>query len=290
MWRELLFHNNQIRDGIQRALGSGLVRINPDTKLIEISPAAYSMAYNTNWLFFGHNTSLRDCFTWHTIMFNCHDKYVPEFCKLRCYKVVVKCRNFADAMHFRNAAIAAPQNVGTLTSLQGKVGKDVREYTDGFFNGFIYCDGLADAQEKFLIVRELLDKHVPNGRNIPAIIKRTCTEFEMEHGPTDGEFWQSMTEPELELEHRLMDIYKNLQGSTVQADWQQNKVIYDMLLWANSVTDKSWMQYFGCEDFLTMKAVTYHENLLKGGDKKKLPVGGKKLRTKKRKTTKTKEK
>ena len=217
------------------------------------------MNFNGNWLFFGHNTALRDCFTWHTIMFNCHNKFVPEFCKLRCYKVVIQTRNFIDAMNFRNAAVAAPQNVGGLTSLQGKVGIDERDYTNGIFNGFIYCDGLEDAREKYLIVRELLDKHVPDGKNINAIIKRSCTEMEREYGPTDGKFWQSMTEAEITLEKYFADIYAGLSGSTTQPDWLQNKVIYDMALWANKVGDKSWMEYFGSEDFLTMKAVTYHE-------------------------------
>jgi len=42
--------------------------------------------------------------------------------------------------------------------------------------------------------------------------------------------------------------------------WYFNKVIYEMQLWANAIGDKSWMKYFDCDDFLTMKAVTYHES------------------------------
>lgn len=259
MWRELIFHDKRIRRGVRKSLAGGLVRINPNTGLIDLASNAHAMTYDGNWLFFGHNTASRDCFTWHTILFNCFDGFVHEFCKLRCYKVVIKTRNFLDAMNFRNAMLAAPQTMGMLTPLQGKVGKDERDYTDGFFNGFIYCDGLKDAQAKYAIVRELLDKYVPDGKNIPAIIKRTCTEFEREHGPTDNKFWQSMDEAETTIQNLLDDIYAGLKTSSVQPDWLQNKLIHDMARWANTLGDKSWMQYFGCEDFLTMKAVTYHD-------------------------------
>lgn len=259
MWRELIFHNKKIEQGVRKSLAIGLVRINPDTQLIDLSPNAFAMAFDNNWLFFGHNTALRDCFTWHSILFNCFDGFVHEFCKLRCYKVVVKTRNFLDAMNFRNAVLAIPHTTGGLTPLQGKVGKDERDYTDGHFNGFIYCDGLEDARKKYTVVRKLVDEHVADGENIPIIIKRACTEMEQKHGQTDGKFWQSMTQEELDFQHLLEDIYDDLKHSSVQADWIQNKVIADMMRWANTVGDKSWMQHFNCEDFLTMRAVTYHE-------------------------------
>jgi len=163
-------------------------------------------------------------------------------------------------------------------SLQGKVGKDERDYTDGHFNGFIYCDGLEDARKKYALVRKLVDEHVADGKNIPIIIKRTCTEMERKHGPTDGEFWQSMTQDELDLQRLLEDIYAGLKHSSVQSDWLQNKVITDMMRWANMVGDKSWMQHFACEDFLTMKAVTYHDKEVV----KKAKVKSVKAKTKKK--------
>ena len=259
MWRELIFHNEKIEQGVRRSIASGLVRINPDTGLVDMSPNAYAMAYDGNWLFFGNNTALRDCFTWHSIMFNCFDGFVHEFCKLRCYKVVVKTRNFIDAMRFRNAMLAAPKEQGSLTPPHGKVGIDERDYTDGYFNGFIYCDGLEDARKKYALVRKLVDDCVEDGKNIPIIIKRSCTEFEKRHGATDSPFWQSMTKEELDFQHLLEDIYAGFKSSSVQPDWLQNKIIAKMAKWANIFSDKTWMEHFDSEDILTMKAVTYHE-------------------------------
>ncbi len=259
MWRDLIFLNKRVEQGVRRSLATGLVRINPDTGLIDLSPNAQAMGFDGNWLYFGHTTALRDCFTWHTIMFNCFEHFVPEFCKLRCYKVVVKTRNFIDAIRFRNVSLASPHTTGGLVPIQGKVGKDERDYTDGHFNGFIYCDGLEDARKKYTLIRKLMDEHVPDGKNIQVIIKRACTEMEQKHGQTDGKFWQSMTQEELDFQHLLEDIYEGVKRSSVQPDWLQNKVIADMARWANMVGDKSWMEHFGSEDILTMRAVTYHE-------------------------------
>lgn len=263
MWRELVFFNKEIERGIRKTLMSGLVRIDPGTGLIDLSPQAYAMHYDGNWLFFGHNTALRDCFTWHRLWFNCFNDFVCDFCKLRCYKVVIKTRNFIDAMRFRNAVLAVPHVLGGLTPIFGKVGIDERDYTDGSFNGFIYCDGLEDARAKYADVRRLLDEYVDDGKNIDAIIKRSCTEFEREHGPTSGKFWQSMTKAEWQKQRLLEDVYANLKTSSVQPDWLQNKVIAKMAKWGNTFGDKSWMEYFGCDDILTMKAVTYHEEVRK---------------------------
>lgn len=263
MWRELKFQNETIRQGIRKSLAKGIVRINPDTGLIDIAPNAYAVAYDANWLFFGYNTASRDCFTWHTIMFNCFDNFVHEFCKLRCYKVVVKTRNFLDVMHFRAAVLGAPQHYGDLMPIQGKCGKDERTYTDSPYNAFIYCDGLEDALKKYQFIRRLVNEQVPDGENINIIVKRTCTEFEREHGPTDGPFWQSMTEDELHFQHLLEDIYVNVKHSSIQPDWMQNKLIFDLAEWANMIGDRSWIHYFeGNEDFMTMKAVTYHQLLI----------------------------
>jgi len=257
MWRKLYFQNEKFEAGIQNCLRSNLTFINPGTGLIEVNQNA-SMDFNTNWLFFGHTTSLRDCFLWHSVMFNNFD-LVPEYCKLRCYKVVVKVRNFLEAMQFYNAILAGPIICGDLMPIHGKVGVDERFYSDGHFNGFVYCDGLEDALERYATVRKIVDEQIPNGKDINIIIKRTCTEFERKYGSTNQEFWQSMSEDELDLQHRIEDIFGTRKVSVTQPDWLKNKIITKMVKWANTCGDKSWIDFFDIDDFITMKAVTYHE-------------------------------
>jgi hypothetical protein len=265
MWRSLYFHNERFDQGMRNALRSGIVHINHGTGLVE--PLSASMDYNSNWLFFGYTTSLRDCYLWHQIMFECFG-LVPEFCRLRCYKVVVKIRNFLEAIQFYNVMNAGMLIRSDLVPIHGKVGIDERFYSSGHFNGFVYCDGLEDALEKYVAVRELVNTQIDDGENIPIIIKRTCTEFERRHGPTDTPFWQSMSKDDLDLQHHIEDIFRTVQGSAVQPDWLKNKIITKMAKWANTVGDKSWLDYFEGDDILTMQAVTYHHLI----DKKEAPM------------------
>lgn len=257
MWEELYFHNEKFEAGVHRCLRSGVTFLNPKSGLIEIVPNA-SSDYNTNWLFVGYTTSLRDCYLWHSVMFNCFD-LVPEFCKLRCYKVVVKVRNFLEAIQFYNALNAGPRTTGGLMPMHGKVGIDERFYTDGHFNGFVYCDGLKDALEKYEVVRKIVDELIPTGKDIDVIVKRSCTEFERKCGATDEPFWQSMTEEELDIQHRIENIMRSQQQSATQPDWLKNRIVTKMVKWANTFSDKSWVGYFNAGDILTMKAVTYHD-------------------------------
>ena len=263
MWRKLYFHNEKFELGVRALLRSGIVHINHDTGMIE--PTSNAMDYDANWLFFGHTVASRDCYLWHQVMFNHFDRFVPEFCRLRCYKVVVKTRNFLDAIRFYNVMLAGPAIRSDLSIMHGKVGMDERWYTSGHFNGFIYCDGLKDALEKYAAVRETINEHVPDGENIPIIVKRTCTEFEKEYGPTDGKFWQSFSPDERNFQSHIEDIFKTVQSAAVQPDWLKNRIITKLVKWANAVGDKSWVDYFEEGDFLTMKAVTYHHLTQKGG-------------------------
>jgi len=263
MWRKLYFQNERFEQGIQRLLRSGIVQVSQGTGLIE--PTGQSMDYNSNWLFFGNTTANRDCYLWHQIMFN-HFDLVPEFCKMNCYKIVVKVRNFVEAIHLYNAMHTGPAVLADLTLIHGKVGIDERYYSDGFFNGFIYCNGLEDALEKYAAVSELVSANVDTSyaqsrglpAEIPIIIKRSCTEFEQKYGATNNEFWSASTPDERDLQNHIEDIFVKQTVAAVQPDWLKNKIIAKMTKWANTVGDKSWIEYFGL-DFLTMKAVTYHE-------------------------------
>lgn len=259
MWHNLYF-NEAFDNATKKVLTSGLGAIDHGTGLIV--PTNNYMAYESNWLFAGYTTSLRDCRLWHSIMFNCYG-LVPSFCKLRCYKVVVKVRNFREMMQFYGLMNSHPCINCAASPLHGKVGKDERYYSSGFFNGFVYCDGLEDALDKYQIVRKLIDDHIEGGQDIPVIVKRSCTEFEKSCGPTDGKFWQEMSKDEVQLQRRIEDMYQPQLTSAVQPDWLKNKIIAGFVRWANTVGDKSWIGFYHDRDNITVKAVTYH-HLIEG--------------------------
>jgi hypothetical protein len=253
MWRKLWF-NDGIDNRIKQLIQSGAVFINHDTGLIE--PRMKASEYDCNWLFCGNTTSLRDCYLWHQIMFRVFD-IVPEFCRKRCYKVVVKVRNFMEAMQFYGLMNSSGCINAELTPIHGKVGMDERHYSDGAFNGFVYCDGPDNGLEKYSLIRKLVNDHMEDGENINIILKRSCTEFEKSYGPTDNEFWNTEQPGHLDIERHLMDIFAPCWRCSTQPDWLKNKIVLRLAKWANSHGDKSWVDYFG-QDFLTMKAVTYH--------------------------------
>lgn len=256
-WRKLKFHNERLQKGIAQFLAAGHGYIEHPTGFI-VPNDRQALPYMGNWIFFGHTSMLRDCYLWHHVMFN-HFELVPEFCRLRCYKVVVKVRNFLEAMDFYGLMNANAFLNAEISAIPGKVGMDERFYSDGHFNGFVYCDGLEEALEKYRVVRDLVNEHIPTGPDIPIIVKRTCTEFERRFGATDQPFWQSMPKDELDFQHHLEDIFKGQWTCAVQPDWLRNHLVLKFAKWANTVGDKSWIEYFG-EDFLTMKAVTYHQS------------------------------
>lgn len=258
MWRKLFFDENFDR-ATRNILQSGIGKVDTGSGLIV--PVNIAMGYDSNWLFSGYTTSLRDCRLWHSIMFN-HYNIVPEFCKLRCYKVVIKVRNFLEAMQLYGLMCSSACINAETAPIHGKVGMDERSYSDGTFNGFVYCDGLEDALEKYQMMRKLVDENMEGGENINIIVKRSCTEFEKRFGPTDNEFWQKMTKQELNIQHRIEDMFAPEWSSSVQPDWLKNKIIYRFIEWANKIGDKSWIGVYG-PDTLTMKAVTYH-HLAKG--------------------------
>jgi hypothetical protein len=254
MWRTLYF-NEGFEQATKNVLASGLGQIDHGKGLIV--PTTSAMAYDTNWLFSGYTTSLRDCRLWHSIMFN-HYNLVPEFCRLRCYKVVIKVRNFREAFQMHGLLDSAGCINAKVTGLHGKVGVDERYFSSGLFNAFVYCDGLEDALRKYQEVRSLVDEHLEDGKNIAVIIKRSCTEFERKFGATDQDFWQSMSQNDLALQRRLEDMYAPEWSSAVQPDWLKNKIIFRWIRWANTHDDKTWIEFYpGNVDDITMKPVTY---------------------------------
>jgi hypothetical protein len=157
---------------------------------------------------------------------------------------------------------------------------DTRHYTDCPWGGYFYCDGVEDAMEKYRIIREAVDKHLPNGVSVPVIVKRSCTEFEREHGPTDGDFWQGFPSVDADFQRHVEDIFGGGDWNwTVQPDWMRNKTLLKWAHWANMWGDKTWKDVTHIPDF-TVNAVTYHRSKedVENATSKTSDLAGKKTR------------
>lgn len=274
MWRDLWF-DDDMTARVNRMLAGGVVKIDRATGLITIK--ADDLAGGSNWLFFGNTHCGHDCFVWHNLMFT-HFDLVPEFCRLRCYKVVVRIKTIEALLRFYNFAQSIPLLAEFHSPIHGKCGIDTRWYTDSPYDAFFYCDGIEEGREKYRIVRELVNKHFEEGEErFPIILKRSCTEFEQKYGPTDGDYWKEMSREDRDLQKHLEGIIAPTAMPTNQPDWLKNKIIRYWIEFANMMGDKTWVGYYGGKDFMTMKAVTYHEQLepkVEGGEQVVLPLGG----------------
>lgn len=262
MWRKLWF-DERTENVIRKLIRTGVVRFNMDTGLLEPNTQGN---YDTNWMFFGSTVGSRDCYLWHTIMFD-YFNLVPRFCRFDCYKVVVKPRNVRELIQFAGLMHAMPYFYGFITQVHGKCGIDTRHYTESPYDAFIYCNNVEEGREKCDITRDACDKYLPDGENIPVILKRSCTEFERALGPTDKDCWQSMTPEEMDLELKISDIFKGQSSHSNQPDWLRNKIVHHWLKFANTYGDKTGTELTGRDD--TVHAVTYH--LEKGGETATLP-------------------
>lgn len=102
---------------------------------------------------------------------------VPFGCR-ECYKVVVSPDTLRGLM--------------ALKLIQGKIDCHSkccveldRPYTPAIYSGFFYCIGLDRARNIYKTVREAVDDDPKLGKGVPIRIKRGCTKYELNCGPSD---------------------------------------------------------------------------------------------------------
>ena len=98
------------------------------------------------WAFFGCSTGARNCHLWKKVMFD-QFSLVPEFCRLRCHKIVARPKNVVELIKTYHFAQAIPFfSDATLVVIPGKAGRDNREYTPQPWGAFWYAQGPGHAQ------------------------------------------------------------------------------------------------------------------------------------------------
>jgi hypothetical protein len=209
-------------------------------------PGPKTMAIDTPW---SHATVSHDknCNFDHHIVF---DKFgiIPPKC-LKCWKVCMGLPNFATLMEMENLQSQMPWPC--------KCGIELRDYTTKHYGAYFYNNTLEEGRDKYHIIKDIVEKHLPNGKEIAKniILKRGCTEFEMIKGPSP--YWH-MDEKEEEMYELLCSHVVMPRNNAKQPELMKNYVHQTWALWAHANGDLSYRPWNDGE-LLFPDYVRYHE-------------------------------
>lgn len=203
------------------------------------------------WHYIKHRWEF-DCFTWHHVIFEFFGKtrklgrpFVPSKCQ-ECFKVVVRPQTLKQLFLLEKLQIALDRPC--------KCGIEVRDTVHGLYGGYFYCKGLEEGLARYKEVRAAIDAADGLGWEVPVILKRACTEFELECGPSDQ--WQVIPE-QLKLE-AMVDRY--LVKDDILRDQPEHVVLHVQRKWiefAYKNGDATYLEFTGGRP-LYPPPVTYH--------------------------------
>jgi hypothetical protein len=201
------------------------------------------------WIYTVPNYDLY-CGHYMRIFNNCN--FVPRRC-MECWKICV----FPRTVHELMQLYQCQEQVAKPKKWFCKCGIDLREHTPHRYGGYFYARGEKEGRKRWVMVRKMVDENV--GEDVPVILKRYCTEFELKLGPTD-KYERPAHADELEdyIDH-VID-YKKMKTAS-QPMWVKNHVMRRWLTYAWSIGDMTCLAYNKNEPFYPT-LVTYHDQML----------------------------
>ena len=269
MWKKLWF-NGEIGKRLRLAQQRGIIKLDHDRKRLRLS--SHVMSFDHPWLHVGAGTQCRNCCLWKDVMFETLS-FIPEFCRLRCYKVVAKIggkynkHGVREVIQLHGLMNALPFMYGLITTVPGKVGSDTRPYTDAPWSAYWYADGLEQGQEYHELISKAIKEHFHE--DIPVILKQSCTEMERSHPSREDDFWKTFTQDERNFQSHIEDMFEIEYDMAIQPDWVKNHIVQNWLETANMMGDKSGVDFLG-QDTLTVSATTFHKKEVMSEDEEGL--------------------
>jgi len=185
-------------------------------------------------------------------------KFVPKRCR-KCWKVCVAPRTVDELMKL----YAIQTEVMVPSKWPCKCGIDTREWTPNRYGGFWYCTSKDMGLTRYKRVRKLVSERI--NPEVPVILKRYCTEYELQFGPTD-----TYKPPEDcdEVEAAITAVVDFKAGASrtneTQPEHVKRHIMAKWLKRAWSIGDMTCMLYNNNEPFYR-PLVTYHHEA-GGGD------------------------
>ena len=105
-------------------------------------------------------------------------RFVPSRCR-KCWKVVVTPRTVDELFKL----YAIQKEVMVPSKWFCKCGIDTRDWTPHRYGGYWYCTSKDMGLTRYKRIRKLVSERI--NPDVPVILKRYCTEYELQFGPTD---------------------------------------------------------------------------------------------------------
>jgi len=226
---------------LEQFFNGGNITMRDDYRIVIKNPTPTK---NTPWIYTRHSD--RKCFLYHHIMFPVW-KMIHSRC-MECWKVVVAPRTVVELikLYYLQTELQVSSKCGT---------EGDRPNSDKLYGGYFYNNSLEEGERCYQYVRAAVDERI--SPDVPVILKRACTEFEQELGPSTE--W-TVTPEQLELEAILdevtmFDLVQHHQSNHMRMHLIK-KWIHKAYQWA----DKSYLELTGgCPLFKPL--VTYHQDI-----------------------------
>jgi hypothetical protein len=134
-----------------------------DSKFI---PRFASVGWDAPWVYVQSDPCSR-CDLYHRVFYNVLD-HIHSFCR-SCWKVVVRPQNLIQLFDL--------YELQKTMGVPCKCGMELRSTVEGLYGGYFYTRSKEEGLERYKEVRELVDEYL--GKDVPVILKRYCTEFEL---------------------------------------------------------------------------------------------------------------
>jgi hypothetical protein len=188
--------------------------------------------YDTPWCH-AHHLQGKHCGLDHQCTFNFYNVVHPRC--MSCWKTVVTPKNFDELMIWWKV-----QNHGEI-DFAAKCGIELRDYTPKFYGAYHYAGSLEEGRWQYEKCHELAKKYLSEETANGVILKRACTEYELQKGPSNTWFLTEEDEKLIDMIDTYVDFPQKQQSQVksiahphVQMKW---------LLWAHMNNDMSYLSY-----------------------------------------------
>jgi hypothetical protein len=196
----------------------------------------------TVWIYSGRDNR-RLCDLWHRVFFNIF-RIISTECQ-SCWKVVARPMTLSQLIEI--------ELLQKKMKHPGKCGIETRSYIFGLYGAYFYCDSLNHGKSTYKKVSKMISKMV--SPEIPVMLKRGCTEFEL-HGGSSVR-WRVSKKQE-QLERSLNKIFIKRLKNNRQSKRAIEKIHRKWIQWAYAHGDPSFREFTDGRD-LYPAVKTYHE-------------------------------